>query len=156
MVGPYATQRMPPRESPQTMRPGIVERGDSGEYWEYLDQFQQGHISVRQWIENNTRTGTFLSPCPLSNTYWGAAGTIRLSGLNRLRFQGAQRVLYRYINPNKLEVLGSSAQTILSNGLLRYPKTNEDVCDPMDEPTQKHIDPPRIPSQLNLLHRRFL
>jgi hypothetical protein len=90
------------------------------------------NISVRQWIENNSRTGTFLSPCPPSNTYWGAAGTIRLSGLNRLRFQGAQRVLYRYITPNKLEVLGSSAQTI-SNGLLIYPKTNEDVTPWMNQ-----------------------
>jgi hypothetical protein len=105
-------QRLPPRESPQTMRPGIVEKSESGEYWEYLGQFQQGHISVRQWSENNTRTGTFLSPCPLSNTYWGAAGTIRLSGLNRLRFQRVQRVLYRYITPNKLEVLGRRYPTV--------------------------------------------
>jgi hypothetical protein len=62
----------------------------------------------------------------------GAAGTIRQSGLNRLRFQRAQRVLYRYITPNKLEVLGSSAQ-MLSNGLLRYPKTNEDATPWMNQ-----------------------
>jgi hypothetical protein len=52
--------------------------------------------------------------------YMGSAGAISLRGLNRLRFEKACRVIYRYIHPNRIEIMGMSAQSV-SNGLLRYP-----------------------------------
>ena len=41
-------QRSSPRSSPQTLRPGIIVVSDQGDLWEYLEQFHQGHVSVRQ------------------------------------------------------------------------------------------------------------
>jgi hypothetical protein len=117
-------QRSSPRVSSQTLRPGIIVLSDQGEYWEYLGRFHQRHVSVRQWQEASTNGGRFLTPSVQSNTYMGAAGTNCLRGLNRLRFEKAIRVNYRYIHPNKIEIMGTSERSI-ANGLLQYPQMSE-------------------------------